>query len=175
MSGLEVVDDLTFTVKLKQPESDFPLRLGYSAFYPLPESAFEDIEAFGENPVGNGPYMLDGEGAWKHNEKIDLVKNPDYDGPREAQNGGLDDHLLRHPGRGVRRPPGRQPRRARGHPRQRAPDLRDRVRRPLGQPARAAIFQSFTIPDRLPHFSARRASSVVRRSRRRSTARRSPT
>ena len=90
LTGLEVVDDLTFTVALTQPESDFPLRLGYSAFYPLPESAFEDMAAFGENPIGNGPYMLDGEDAWKHNEKIDLVVNPDYDGPRQAQNGGLD-------------------------------------------------------------------------------------
>lgn len=90
MSGLEVVDDLTFTVTLKQPESDFPLRLGYTAYFPVPESAWEDIEAFGKNPVGNGPYMLDGEGAWKNNERIDLVKNEDYDGPREAQNGGID-------------------------------------------------------------------------------------
>jgi oligopeptide transport system substrate-binding protein len=90
LSGLEVVDDLTFTVKLKQPESDFPLRLGYSAFFPLPASAWDDIAAFGENPIGNGPYMLDGEGAWKHNERIDLVKNPDYQGPRQAVNGGLD-------------------------------------------------------------------------------------
>jgi oligopeptide transport system substrate-binding protein len=90
MSGLEVVDDLTFTVKLKQPESDFPLRLGYTAYFPVPASAWDDIAAFGENPIGNGPYMLDGEGAWAHNERIDLVKNEDYDGPREAQNGGID-------------------------------------------------------------------------------------
>jgi oligopeptide transport system substrate-binding protein len=90
LSGLTVVDDLTFEVKLNQPESDFPLRLGYSAFAPLPEAAWEDIEAFGENPIGNGPYMFDGEGAWQHNERIDLVVNPDYDGPREPQNGGLD-------------------------------------------------------------------------------------
>jgi oligopeptide transport system substrate-binding protein len=90
LPGLEVVDDTTFTVKLKAPESDFPLRLGYTAFMPVPESAWEDIEAFGENPIGNGPYKLDGEGAWKHNERIDLVKNEDYDGPREPQNGGVD-------------------------------------------------------------------------------------
>ena len=90
MSGLEVVDDLTFTVALSQPESDFPLRLGYSAFYPLPEAAWEDLEAYGENPIGNGPYMLAEEGAWKHNERIDLVKNEDYQGPRQAVNGGLD-------------------------------------------------------------------------------------
>jgi oligopeptide transport system substrate-binding protein len=90
MSGLEVVDDLTFTVTLNQPESDFPLRLGYTAYFPVPASAWDDIAAFGENPIGNGPYMLDGEGAWAHNERIDLVKNEDYDGPREAQNGGID-------------------------------------------------------------------------------------
>ena len=34
--------------------------------------------------------MFDGEGAWQHNERITLVKNEDYDGPREAQNGGVD-------------------------------------------------------------------------------------
>jgi oligopeptide transport system substrate-binding protein len=90
LSGLEIVDDLTFSVKLQQPESDFPLRLGYTAYFPLPESAWDDIEAFGENPMGNGPYMFDGEGAWQHNERITLVKNEDYDGPREAQNGGVD-------------------------------------------------------------------------------------
>lgn len=90
MSGLTVVDDTTFTVKLSQPESDFPLRLGYTAYMPLPASGLEDMEAFGENPIGNGPYMLDGEGAWKHNESIQLVVNPDYDGPRKPVNGGLD-------------------------------------------------------------------------------------
>ncbi|SFR74316.1 oligopeptide transport system substrate-binding protein [Agromyces sp. CF514] len=90
LPGLKVVDDTTFTVALIQPESDFPLSLGYSAFYPLPASAFDDIDAFGENPIGNGPYMLDGEGAWKHNERISLVANPDYDGPRTPKNGGLD-------------------------------------------------------------------------------------
>src|SRR5699024_4249154 len=34
LSGLKVEDDHTFTVTLSQPASDFPLRLGYSAFYP---------------------------------------------------------------------------------------------------------------------------------------------
>jgi oligopeptide transport system substrate-binding protein len=63
MSGLKVVDDKTFTVELTQPESDWPLRLGYTAFSPLPEAAFQDMEAFGENPVGNGPYKLSGDGS----------------------------------------------------------------------------------------------------------------
>ena len=89
LTGLNVVDDLTFTVDLVAPEADWPLRLGYTAYYPLPEVAFEDIEAFGQNPVGNGPYMFAGEDAWTHEEKIDLVTNPDYDGVRKAANGGL--------------------------------------------------------------------------------------
>lgn len=89
MSGLTVVDDSTFTVKLSQPESDFPQRLGYTAFFPLPSGAVADPKAFGENPVGNGPYMLDGEGAWEHEIDIDLVANPDYTGTRTPQNGGV--------------------------------------------------------------------------------------
>ncbi|MFF2271103.1 ABC transporter substrate-binding protein [Agromyces sp. NPDC058136] len=89
LTGLKVVDDLTFTVDLVAPEADWPLRLGYSAYSPLPESAFEDMEAFGQNPIGNGPYMFASEDAWTHEEKIDLVVNPEYDGVRKAQNGGL--------------------------------------------------------------------------------------
>lgn len=90
LTGLKVVDEKTFTVELAAPEADWPLRLGYSAYSPLPKAAFEDMEAFGENPIGNGPYMLAEEGAWVHEEKISLVTNPDYDGPRKPANGGLD-------------------------------------------------------------------------------------
>lgn len=89
LSGLEVIDDTTFTVTLKRAEPDFPLRLGYSAFYPLPQSTLDDVAAGGENPVGNGPYMLAAEGSWAHNEKIDLVPNPEYTGDNKAQNGGV--------------------------------------------------------------------------------------
>ncbi|WP_167041205.1 ABC transporter substrate-binding protein [Salinibacterium sp. ZJ454] len=89
LTGLEVVSDTEFTVTLATPEADFPLRLGYTAYMPLPEVAFEDMEAFGENPVGNGPYMLADEEAWVHEERIDLVTNPDYDGVRKPANDGL--------------------------------------------------------------------------------------
>lgn len=90
LSGLKQVDDHTFTITLNKPASDFAQRLGYSAFYPLPDVAFEDMKAFGENPIGNGPYKLAEEGAWQHDVRIDLVPNEDYDGPRKAKNGGLD-------------------------------------------------------------------------------------
>ena len=86
LSGLEVVDDTTFTVKLVSAQADFSSRLGYSAYSPLPDSAYEDIDGFGEKPVGNGPYMVD---SWAHDSEIVLVPNPEYDGPRAAQNAGI--------------------------------------------------------------------------------------
>nr|WP_089244065.1 ABC transporter substrate-binding protein [Rhodococcus kyotonensis] len=89
MSGLQVVDDKTFTIELKQPEAAFPDRLGFAAYYPLPEVAYADMAAFGENPIGNGPYKFAQEGAWQHNVRIDLVTNPDHDGNRKPANGGI--------------------------------------------------------------------------------------
>ena len=86
LSGLKVVDDTTFTVDLNQSDSVFPIKVGYSAFAPLPESFYKDPKAFGEAPVGNGPYKFS---KWDHNKEIALVKNPDYKGNRVAKNDGL--------------------------------------------------------------------------------------
>lgn len=86
LTGLKEVDDLTFTITLTKPLADYPLRLGYSAFSPLPDVAFEDMAAFGENPVGDGPYVVD---TWNHNVDITLKPNPEYKGDRAAQNGGV--------------------------------------------------------------------------------------
>jgi oligopeptide transport system substrate-binding protein len=89
LTGLKVVSDDEFTVTLKSAQSDFPLSLGYSAFVPLPSEFYKDTKAFGENPIGNGPYKLDGKGAWTHNQSIKLVTNKDYVGKRKPKNGGL--------------------------------------------------------------------------------------
>lgn len=86
LSGLTVVDDTTFTVKLTGPNSTFPIRVGYTAYAPLPESFYDDPEAFGESPVGNGQYKFE---EWNHNQNIKMVKNPDYKGVAPAQNDGL--------------------------------------------------------------------------------------
>ncbi|THG28462.1 peptide ABC transporter substrate-binding protein [Naasia lichenicola] len=149
---ITIVDDYTFTVVLNAPTADFPLRLGYSAFYPLPSVAYDDIDAYGEAPIGNGPYMLDGDDAWQHDVQITLKKNPDYTGGRAPQNDGLVlkfyasedsaysdllsdnlDVLDVIPSASLT---------------SFESDLGDRA---FNQPA--AIFQSFTIPSRLPHFS----------------------
>lgn len=97
MSGLKVVDDTTFTVELVSPQSDFEQRLGYTAYVPMPSSAFKDMKAFGENPVGYGPYKMASEGAWQHNSTIELVKNDEYDGPEKAKNGGITFKLYQNP------------------------------------------------------------------------------
>jgi oligopeptide transport system substrate-binding protein len=79
LSGLKVVDEKTFTVELGAPFSEFPITVGYNAFYPLPESFFADPEAFNEAPVGNGPYMVDADG-WQHDIGIRLERYEDYAG-----------------------------------------------------------------------------------------------
>lgn len=152
LTGLKVVSPTEFTVTLSSAQSDFPLRLGFSGFYPQPQAFFDDPKAFGENPIGNGPYMLASEGAWQHNVDISLVKNPDYQGGRTPLNGGLkivfyatmdaayadllSDNLDVMAG---------------------IPDAAMKTfKSDLGDRAveqGAAIFQSFTIPGRLEHFS----------------------
>ena len=98
MSGLVAKDDSTLAVKLAQPEADWSLRLGYSAFYPLPSAALADPKTYGENPVGNGPYKFEKTGAWVHDQSISLVKNADYSGPRAAKNGGVTFKFYTDPG-----------------------------------------------------------------------------
>lgn len=92
MSGLKIVDDKTFTITLKKPESDFPLRLGYSAYFPTPDAAFgpdgKYTKEYGNRPIGNGPYKLSKTG-WEQNKQIAMVPNPDYQGKQKAQNAGL--------------------------------------------------------------------------------------
>jgi oligopeptide transport system substrate-binding protein len=79
LSGLTVVDDRTFTVELGAPFSEFPITVGYNAFYPLPESFFADSEAFNEAPIGNGPYMVDEQG-WQHDVGVNVLRYEDYAG-----------------------------------------------------------------------------------------------
>lgn len=60
MSGLKVVDDLTFTVELVGPDSQFPMQVSQAqtAMYPMPESALTDLDAYNTHPVGNGAFEV---------------------------------------------------------------------------------------------------------------------
>ena len=81
MTGLKVVDDYTFTIKTSEKVSNLPVRLGYSAFAPLPDSFFKDPKAFGEHPIGAGPFKFD---SWTKNQEIKLSKFADYSGKNKG-------------------------------------------------------------------------------------------
>jgi oligopeptide transport system substrate-binding protein len=83
MSGLEVVDETTFTVTLSAPFAQFPVTVGYTAFYPLPESFFEDPEAAGKLPVGNGPFKADEE--FVPGQGFTVSRYEDYAGDEPAK------------------------------------------------------------------------------------------
>ncbi len=78
LSGLKVVDDTTFTIKTSEKVSNLPIRLGYTAFAPLPDSFFADggADTQGKVPVGAGPFMVTENTA----SNITMKKNPNYSG-----------------------------------------------------------------------------------------------
>ncbi len=78
MSGVEAVDDETIRVTLAEPFGPFELLIGYTGFQPLPEEFYDDPVAFEDAPIGNGPYMMDGE--WERGSEIRLVRYDDYEG-----------------------------------------------------------------------------------------------
>ncbi|MGX1881047.1 peptide ABC transporter substrate-binding protein [Streptomyces sp. NPDC055287] len=86
MSGLKAVDDTTFTIELSKPVPYFEYKLGYTTWAPLPKSFYADPKAFGQKPVGNGPYVFE---KWDHKKLIQVKANPDYQGPNKAQNKGV--------------------------------------------------------------------------------------
>jgi ABC-type oligopeptide transport system substrate-binding subunit len=88
MSGLEVVDETTFTVELNGPFSQFPLMLGYTAFLPVPAECIADWEPCNETPIGNGPFMIDG--SWNHDQGINLVAYDGYAGEQKPNIDGVD-------------------------------------------------------------------------------------
>jgi oligopeptide transport system substrate-binding protein len=101
---------------------------------PLPQSAYKDIKAFGENPVGNGSYMMDGK--WVHNVSIKVKKNPGYKGTLVAKNAGVDVKVYTDQNSSYSRSARQQRRRHRSHPGQRPAQLQGRPGRSSDQPAR---------------------------------------
>ncbi|MFF4715494.1 ABC transporter substrate-binding protein [Streptomyces eurythermus] len=86
LSGLRVVDDHTFTVRLNQKFSGFPDTLGYVAFAPLPRAFFTDHAAWVRKPVGNGPYTIE---SYTKGAQMYLKKWDGYPGPDKARNDGV--------------------------------------------------------------------------------------
>lgn len=78
MSGLTVVDDYTFTIKTTSKVSNLPVRLGYTAFSPMPDKFFADPKSdeFGKMPIGAGPFKMVSNSA----TEIVIEKFADYSG-----------------------------------------------------------------------------------------------
>lgn len=58
LSGLKVVDDTTFTVDLNQSDSVFPIKVGYSAFAPLPGVLLQGPEGLRRGSCGQRPVQV---------------------------------------------------------------------------------------------------------------------
>ncbi|MCS0605891.1 ABC transporter substrate-binding protein [Streptomyces sp. LP11] len=86
LSGLRLVDDHTFTVRLNQKFSGFPDTLGYAAFAPLPRLFFTDHAAWLDKPVGNGPYAI---ASYTKGAQMYLKRWDGYPGPDKARNEGV--------------------------------------------------------------------------------------
>jgi oligopeptide transport system substrate-binding protein len=87
LKGLKVVDEKTFTITLKAPFSQFKTMLGYNAFYPLPKAFEADAKKFGEEPIGNGPFQMDG--AWEHNKQIKVKRYDNFPAEGRAKLQGV--------------------------------------------------------------------------------------
>jgi ABC-type oligopeptide transport system substrate-binding subunit len=88
MSGLKVIDDRTFQVTLTSPYAQWPTTVGYTAFFPLPQAFFDDPEAFGRQPIGNGPFMATE--PFREGVGITLTRYDDYGGDAPAKAGGVE-------------------------------------------------------------------------------------
>ncbi|MCS4534942.1 ABC transporter substrate-binding protein [Corynebacterium sp. HS2168-gen11] len=86
LQGLKVIDDRTFTIELSQPESSFLTRLTHWAYVPWPDEALADPRKAGEKPVASGPYKL---AEWNHDQDALVVPNEKYTGPRKISNDGI--------------------------------------------------------------------------------------
>jgi peptide/nickel transport system substrate-binding protein len=79
LSGVEVVDDYTVKIKLKQPNATFLHVMAINFASIVPKEEVEKWGAdFGKHPVGSGAYSL---AEWKLGQQIVFKKNPNYNKP----------------------------------------------------------------------------------------------
>ena len=159
LSGLKVVDENTFTVDLEQPDSVFPIKVGYLAFAPLPESFYKDPKAYGEKPVSSGPYLFK---SWDHNKQIEVMKNPDYDGPRKAQNDGVTFKVYTDGNAAYRDVQAGNLDMTDNIPDTQTKTFqKDTTVKAYNRPG--SVIQQFTIPSSLPHFDVKTEEGKLRR------------
>lgn len=83
MSGLKAVDDLTLEVTLTQSFADFAYVVSHPSLCPTPKALVEggvDVDgkkvAYGDMPVGNGPFKM--AEPWAHDQYVKVARNDNY-------------------------------------------------------------------------------------------------
>lgn len=79
LSGVRAVDPTTLRIQLSRPAAEFLQVLAHPSLAPIPAAADEDPDAFAEQPVGNGPFVM--AEAWQPNQFIRVVRFPDHPAP----------------------------------------------------------------------------------------------
>jgi oligopeptide transport system substrate-binding protein len=82
--AVKAVDDYTLEIKLTDAAAYFPAIAGMWVARPVPKWTIDeqgDKWTEAENMVSNGPYNLE---TWEHENKIVLVKNPDWWGAKDV-------------------------------------------------------------------------------------------
>lgn len=76
--GIKVVDDKNLEITLESPTPYFKSLLAFPTYFPVDDKvvkATKDWNTKAETYVGNGPFKMQ---SWSHNDKMVLVKNPNY-------------------------------------------------------------------------------------------------
>ncbi len=84
-AGVQAPSDDTLVVTLSQPYADFLYVCCHPALVPVPEAAVTDAGQFYVAPIGNGPFMMDGE--WVDGQEISVVRNDNYYGAKASIGG----------------------------------------------------------------------------------------
>jgi len=95
LTGLKVIDDQTFEVTLSAPFAQYPITVGYTAFFPLPEAFYKDVKGFGVQPIGNGPFQA--EEPFQDGQGITLTKYEEYGGEKPANADEVEYRVFRTP------------------------------------------------------------------------------
>ena len=76
ITSVEATDEKTVVITLARPQAPFLKNIAMAAFGIASPTAFEENpDAFGDNPVGTGPFKFV---EWKRNDSITVEKNTEY-------------------------------------------------------------------------------------------------
>ncbi|GLZ79285.1 hypothetical protein Afil01_40920 [Actinorhabdospora filicis] len=96
MSGLQVLDDRTFTVTLTGPWAAFPTALAMPVWSPMAPACLANTTACDDRPIGNGPFQLS---SGSRNGDLKLTRWDAFAGAK-PQFGGIDVTYLPDPSAG---------------------------------------------------------------------------